>query len=353
MSTDRVPPGQTVTRKFPVTGESSCGCELTPENYRLYLRLPDNSYELTLDQILSLPQETHTVDIHCVTSWSKLDTSFSGIRLKTLFQAMEIPIPEEYPFIRFSAYSTRNHDTSLPTTFALENSWLVWAIDGSPLTPQHGYPLRLLTPSRYFYKSLKWIQSIEFLELDQKGFWERTSAYNNSGIPQLEERFDAITLNSSEDILAFKNRTSFIDLQNVSPPVVFLKLPLSNWKPLCLNLQKLHIKASKFDHAQLQNADFSDANLTLSSFRGANLQGAQFLRTDLEGVDFTGADLTGALFADNPMSATKFCSEKNSHCQGLTGWKNLVMKSPLGLLESQEEYLESIGIHILPQIKNI
>lgn len=347
MSTDRIPPGQTVTRKFPVTGEASCGRDLTPENYRLHLKLPDHQYTLKLDQILQLPQETHTVDIHCVTSWSKLDTTFSGIRLKTLFEALDITIPQHYPFIRFAAYSMRNHDTSLPTTFALENSWLVWAIDGNPLTPQHGYPLRLFTPSRYFYKSLKWIQSIEFLHLDQKGFWERTSAYHNSGIPQLEERFDAITLNSSNEILAFKNRTSFMDLQNVSQPIVFLKLPLSNWQPQCLNLQKLHIKASRFDHAQLQNADFSHANLTLSSFRGANLQGAQFHGTDLEGADFTGADLTNAQFSNNPMSATKFCSEKNSQRQGLTGYRNLMIQSPQGLLESQEEYLESIGIPIL------
>lgn len=344
---NRVPPGQVLTRKFPVTGEISSGQQLTPENYRLTLSNGTETEEWTLDRILSLPSEHHTVDIHCVTGWSRLDTGYRGIRFSKLLEAGKVNPAPGQRFVRFEAYSSRSHDTSLPLELAMSDSWLVFEIDGKPLDPAHGYPLRLFTPSRYFYKSLKWVRLIEFMESDRLGFWERTSCYHNDGLPWEEQRFTDAAASHPDELRKLREADDFTAFRAGSEGHrVFLKASMDQWSPISRDLSKLHIKASTFRNADLRGIDFTDANLTLCRFPGADLTGAQFIRTDLEGADFTGANLTGAVFHETPLSATRFFSSKGNKVQGLTAWNGLAISSPSGLLESQKEYLNSLGVVI-------
>ena len=342
----QMPPGQVLTRRFPVTGEKSADRILTDGNYFLEVLPPaGDPSRFTLADIMSLPAESGVVDIHCVTSWSRPGMSYKGASLMSVTEAAGIQPGDlkNFPWVRFEAWSERNHDTSLPVEFALENSWLVYEMDGKPLEPSHGYPLRLFTPSRYFYKSLKWVRLIEFLSQDLLGFWERTSAYHNVGRPWEEERFEGQSMTRAEDVAAFKNIDDFSSYRySHSNPKVFLKANLSEWKPKSLNLSRMHIKASNFRNANLEGVNFSDSNLTLSRFHGANLRNADFRGADLEGADFSGADLTGAHFSDNPMSAVKFTHQGTP----LAGWDGMIVQSPSGLLESQEQYLISLGIQI-------
>lgn len=348
----RIPPGQSLTKKFPVTGEKSSGCDLTLENYTLDIEspAPDTfSRQLSWEDLSALPTEDHVIDIHCVTSWSRLDTSMSGIRLGCLleFLGFDKSIAGVLPYVRFEAWSQRNHDTSLPLEFAWDDSWLVHTIDGKPLAPEHGFPLRLVTPSRYFYKSLKWLKKIELMDADRLGFWERTSAYHNVGLPWNEQRFDPHVITNPDYVKKFKASRDFHSIRQNLPIPVILKANFSEWNPASRDLTHLEIKASQFRGAVLAGVDFSYANLTLSKFPGADLSGARFIETDLEGVDFSGTDLRGATFINNPMSAAVFgnCdsgpSDNDRH--RLSG---MSLRNPFGLLESQAAFLNQCGIQI-------
>lgn len=343
---DRIPPGQTVTRKFPVTGEKSANTELRLENYQLSVFLGEKlESSMNWDQLLRIPSQEHQFDIHCVTSWSRLNTNFRGILLNDLINSLNIKGEdlEPFSFVRFEAYSERKHDTSLPTSFALRNSWLAFEIDGKPLEPEHGFPIRLITPSRYFYKSLKWLKTIQFIPSDRKGFWERTSSYHNVGLPWEEQRFENLVSSNIKELEAFKSSSDFSEYTQSSHPIIFLKSNFKNWKPNALDLTGVQLKNCNFNGAQLQGVIFDNANLTLSKFHGAQLKNARFIGTDLEGVDFSGANLEGAYFENNPMSATKFEHKSNG---GLTGFKNMTVKNAAGLLESQIEYLSKLGIEL-------
>ena len=256
--------------------------------------------------------------------------TFRGIRFRELVK--EIALPAEARFVRFEAYSSRKHDTSLPLAIALEDSWLVYEIDGRPLSIAHGFPVRVVTPSRYFYKSLKWLKKIEFLEEDRLGFWERGSGYHNNGDPWNEERFSGERFTSATDTEAFRTLTDY----STERDRVILKANFQDWNPRTRDLRGLSLKACDFRGAQLQNADFSGANLTLAKFAGAELRKANFSDADLEGADFSGAKIDGAIFANNFLSATVF--------EPLASHAEASMHAPQGLLESQEAYLKKLGV---------
>jgi len=179
----RVPPGQYVTHDFPVLAAGP-----TP-----HTPLADWSFELrgeldaprswSWQEFAALPTETITVDIHCVTKWSKLDTVWEGVSLDVLLEG--VGTPARY----VTAFSDGGYTTNLPLAdLRGGRAWIALRYGGEPLEPEHGGPARLLVPHLYFWKSAKWVRGIELALEDRPGFWERYG-YHDYGDPWREQRY--------------------------------------------------------------------------------------------------------------------------------------------------------------------
>ncbi len=146
--------------------------------------LVENQLELTYHQFLDLPHVEIRSDIHCVTRWSKLDNLWEGVSFRTLAE-MAKPLPEAQ-FVLFRCMAP--YSANLPLEACMEDDVLfAHGHDGIPLLPEHGWPLRLVVPKLYFWKSAKWVNSMEFMDRDQLGYWE-TLGYHNEGDPWKEQR---------------------------------------------------------------------------------------------------------------------------------------------------------------------
>jgi DMSO/TMAO reductase YedYZ molybdopterin-dependent catalytic subunit len=179
----KLPPGQYLTHDFPVLSAGP-----TP-------RIPTERWEFVItgetgetwrwswNGLLALPAETPTVDIHCVTKWSKLGTTWRGVSLDTLFADVETSAD----FALVLSYG--GYTTNLPVEDLLEGkAWIAYEYDGADLPSEHGGPARLLVPHLYFWKSAKWVRGIQLLTDDEPGFWE-TAGYHNYGDPWREQRY--------------------------------------------------------------------------------------------------------------------------------------------------------------------
>ena len=179
----RVPPGQYLTGDFPVLSAGP-----TPRT-----RLDEWSFTIqgevaegvswSWEQFRALPSETIPVDIHCVTKWSKLDTSWEGVSVDRLLAGVETE----------AEYVTAWSDGGYTTNLALQDitdgrAWVAYEYAGEPLQPEHGGPARLLVPHLYFWKSAKWVRGLNFTSADEPGFWENYG-YHNHGDPWLEQRY--------------------------------------------------------------------------------------------------------------------------------------------------------------------
>ena len=179
----RVPPGQYLTTDFPVL--SAGPTPHTPlEEWSLTIDGQiDEPLRWTWDELLALPSETFTVDIHCVTKWTKLDTTWTGVSLDTLLG--DVVTEAEHVV----AWSDGDYTTNLPLEDVTGGqAWVVHTYDGEPLAPQHGGPARLLVPHLYFWKSAKWLRGLTLTIDDQPGFWE-AAGYHNYGDPWREQRY--------------------------------------------------------------------------------------------------------------------------------------------------------------------
>ena len=186
----RLPPGQyDVGKSWPVlTAEPTP--KVDAERWSLTVDgLVANTTSWSLADLKKLAGEgkdTYRGDIHCVTTWSKLDTSFTGIALDTLLEIAQ-PLPEATHIVE---ESTTRYRTNLPLSDVTGGkAWIVWEHEGKPLTREHGGPVRMIVPHLYFWKSAKWISKISLLDHDQPGFWE-VNGYHDHGDPWLEQRFD-------------------------------------------------------------------------------------------------------------------------------------------------------------------
>lgn len=184
--TDRLPPGQyDAGTQFP-----SLTAEATPrvdvEKWTMSVDgLVERPQSWTWREIHALPGDAYYGDIHCVTTWSKFDTTFTGVSVDTLLAAAG-PLPEAAYVM---AHSTTGYTTNLPLAdLTGGKAWVVWDFDGKPLTVDHGGPVRLLVPHLYFWKSAKWITRLELMADDQPGFWEQ-NGYHDRGDPWLEQRY--------------------------------------------------------------------------------------------------------------------------------------------------------------------
>ena len=182
-SSSRVPPGQHVVDDFPVL---SAGPTPRPDLARWSFTVNgevDAPKTWSWDEFRKLPAETFTVDIHCVTKWTKLDTSWKGVSVDTLLEGADSAA--EYVV----AFSDGGYTTNMPLDEITDHkAWVVYEYDGQPLHPEHGGPARLLVPHLYLWKSAKWVRGLTLKKEDEPGFWE-SNGYNNHGDPWKEERY--------------------------------------------------------------------------------------------------------------------------------------------------------------------
>jgi DMSO/TMAO reductase YedYZ molybdopterin-dependent catalytic subunit len=179
----RLPPGQYLTRDFPVL--SAGPTPRTPlDEWSLTIHgAVDDARSWTWDEFAALPQETFGVDIHCVTKWSKLDTTWTGVSVDLLLDGLD-PGGDHV-----TAWSDGGYTTNVPLEdLTGGRAWVVHAYGGEPLEAEHGGPARLLVPHLYFWKSAKWLRGLTVTVEDEPGFWE-SAGYHNYGDPWREQRY--------------------------------------------------------------------------------------------------------------------------------------------------------------------
>jgi DMSO/TMAO reductase YedYZ molybdopterin-dependent catalytic subunit len=178
-----LPPGQYLTHDFPVLSAGPTPRVRTEDWQFSVVDEAGGRRDWSWGEFLALPQETPTVDIHCVTRWSKLETSWRGVSLDVLLADVETAAD----FALISSYG--GYTTNLPLEDLLDGkAWVVHEYDGEPLHPAHGGPARLLVPHLYFWKSAKWVRGIQLLLQDEPGFWE-SAGYHDYGDPWREQRY--------------------------------------------------------------------------------------------------------------------------------------------------------------------
>ena len=194
---NRLPPGQSLTERFPVLHYGPTPTYPTLDNWDLKIfGLVESEVTWSWAEFNKLPKTEVLMDIHCVTRWSKFDTTWSGVSLKTLIDEGFIkPLPEAKFVIQHCEYG---YTTNTPLDFMLQDTvMLATHFDGEPITVEHGYPLRVVVgskadrsekESKYFWKGGKWLRALEFRADDAPGFWE-VNGYSNNADPWEEERF--------------------------------------------------------------------------------------------------------------------------------------------------------------------
>ena len=181
----RVPPGQRLVKTWPVLHYGPIP-SFDPATWDLEVSgLVDNPFRLSYDELKALGPKDVGADMHCVTGWSTLDNTWTGVPFRVLAEKAGVQ-PEAKWVIAQCDYSYTS-DLSLEAMMG-DDVLVAWAHDGQDLTPEHGFPLRLVVPQRYAWKSAKWLRGIEFSATDKPGFWER-NGYHNTGDPWKEERY--------------------------------------------------------------------------------------------------------------------------------------------------------------------
>lgn len=178
-----LPPGQYLTEDFPVLSAGPTPRVPLAEWEFVVTTEAGQTYRWSWAELLALPAESVTADIHCVTKWSKLGTTWTAVSLDTLFDGVETAA--EFAL----AHSYGGYTTNLPLEDLLDGkAWIAYRYEDDDLPPEHGGPARLLVPHLYFWKSAKWIRGIQLLLDDEPGFWE-TLGYHDYGDPWREQRY--------------------------------------------------------------------------------------------------------------------------------------------------------------------
>jgi DMSO/TMAO reductase YedYZ molybdopterin-dependent catalytic subunit len=181
----RVPPGQYVTTDFPVLSAGPTPHTGLDEWSLAIDGLVAQRRQWTWDEFLALPAQDYTVDISCVTKWTKLDMRWRGVSLDTLLDTVELDRAAAFVI----ATCDGGYTTNLPLADVVNGqAFVAFEYDGAPLAPEHGGPGRLVVPLLYFWKSAKWLRGLRITDRDEPGFWE-TFGYHNRGNPWLEERY--------------------------------------------------------------------------------------------------------------------------------------------------------------------
>ncbi len=182
---DRLPPGQYLTEKWPVLHYGGVPkVDLATWTFSM-TGLVEQPVTLTYAQIKELPRKTLQTDVHCVTRWSLLDSSWEGFPVEELMKLVQLKPEATHVMVKAEHGFTAN--LSLEDFLRPENM-LVDTRNGEPISPEHGWPLRLFVPHLYFWKSAKWVRGLEFMAGDRPGFWEQYG-YHMRGDPWQEERY--------------------------------------------------------------------------------------------------------------------------------------------------------------------
>jgi DMSO/TMAO reductase YedYZ molybdopterin-dependent catalytic subunit len=178
---ENLPPGQYLTHDFPVLSAGPTPRIDTAAWEFAITNVTGERVTRTWAELMDMPSETFAVDLHCVTKWSKLGTTWKGVSLDLLLEDAEGDFA--------LAHSYGGYTTNLPTEDLTDGkAWIAYEYDGEPLQPEHGGPARLLVPHLYLWKSAKWVRGISLLAQDEPGFWE-TAGYHNYGDPWREQRY--------------------------------------------------------------------------------------------------------------------------------------------------------------------
>lgn len=299
--TPALPPRQALAApgKWPVVGERAPRAGDAP--WRVTVGgLADRPQAFDLEELRALGMEEHEVDVHCVTRWSKPAMRFGGVPLAAVLT--HVGIRPGARFISFGARSEHDHSTSLRLTDALELGVLIaFTAGGAPLEEIHGGPVRTVVRGRYFYKSLKWLETIELLAEDRLGTWEAESGYHNIGDPWREERYIAADLDRRE----VRRLLAARDMSDRE----LLGLMADRMNLAGLDARRAVLRNASFNGAHLAGARFNGARLANARFVGADLTGADLTGADLDGADLTGADLSGANLTRSELFGTTFRTE--------------------------------------------
>jgi DMSO/TMAO reductase YedYZ molybdopterin-dependent catalytic subunit len=184
-SEGRLPPGQSLTQKFPVLHYGPTpGFDEGTWDLRVFGEV-ENEMRWNWQEFQALPTVQQTVDIHCVTRWSKFDTVWEGVRFSDFIKLFGVKPNAKYVI----AHCEYGYTTNMPLSDMMDDDvMLAYKFDGQYLDAEHGFPLRTLVPKRYFWKSAKWLRGLEFTSSDKPGFWEN-AGYHNEGDPWREERY--------------------------------------------------------------------------------------------------------------------------------------------------------------------
>ncbi len=182
---ERVPPGQHLVDKFPVLSYGPTP-RFNPKKWDLRVfGMVDDELRFSYEEFRALPLSRQRADFHCVTTWSKLDNLWEGVRMIDLMARVRLKPEARYVIVHCDG----GYTTNLPLEeFVGEDVMLAWRHDGRDLEPDHGWPLRLVVPKLYGWKSAKWVRAIEFTFEDRRGFWE-VRGYHNHADPWTEERY--------------------------------------------------------------------------------------------------------------------------------------------------------------------
>jgi DMSO/TMAO reductase YedYZ molybdopterin-dependent catalytic subunit len=182
----RLPPGQYLTEKWPVLHAGTVPqTDLATWDFKVFGEV-EEPVTLSCGGLQALPQTEITVDIHCVTRWSRFDTGFRGVHWRELAKLVRPKPSARYVL----AHAEQGFTANVPLeALEADDALIAWEADGEPLEPEHGWPLRLVVPSRYFWKSAKWLRGLELVPTDQPGFWERYG-YHNDADYWKEQRYD-------------------------------------------------------------------------------------------------------------------------------------------------------------------
>lgn len=182
---ERVPPGQYLTEKFPVLSYGPTP-QFNPATWDFrVIGLVEEPIRLSYEQFRALPRSKQVSDFHCVTTWSRLDNAWEGVRVADLMKLVKVKPEARYAIIHCDGGYTTNLALS---DFLGNDVILATRHDGRDLEPDHGFPLRLVVPKLYGWKSAKWVRAIEFTAEDRRGFWE-VRGYHNHADPWTEERY--------------------------------------------------------------------------------------------------------------------------------------------------------------------
>lgn len=181
----RTPPGQHLTRGWPILHAEGIP-PFDPATWRFRVTGEvEGPAEWSWEEFRALPATGSTSDIHCVTGWSKLDNTWEGVSFREVADRVR-PSPTATHVL---VEATSGYTANLPLEVVLDDDVLfAWAHDGQPLPPEHGGPLRLVVPKRYFWKSVKWAVGVRFLDRDVRGYWEERG-YHNEAEPWAEQRY--------------------------------------------------------------------------------------------------------------------------------------------------------------------